>query len=78
MITICSILTSVKADDHPARNIAVRRVGLRARLHSGRTHFVYTVPMSSNQFGVSPSIINRSYTITAEIEVPQGERTACW
>ena len=39
---------------------------------AGRNHFVYTVPMSSNQFGVAPSILNRSYTITAEIEVPQG------
>jgi arylsulfatase A-like enzyme len=39
---------------------------------AGRTHFEYTVPMTSNQFAVAPSILNRPYTITAEIEVPQG------
>ena len=39
---------------------------------AGRTQFVYTAPMTSNEFGVAPSIINRSYKITAEIEVPQG------
>ncbi len=38
---------------------------------TGRTRFVYTAPMTSMQFGVSPSILNRSYRITAEIEVPQ-------
>ena len=39
---------------------------------AGRTQFVYTAPMTSTQFGVAPSILNRSYHITAEIEVPQG------
>ncbi len=39
---------------------------------AGRTQFVYTAPSTSDQFGVAPSIINRSYKITAEIEVPQG------
>ena len=39
---------------------------------AGRTQFVYTAPMTSMQFGVAPSILNRSYRITAEIEVPQG------
>ncbi|MFO0782120.1 MAG: sulfatase-like hydrolase/transferase [Phycisphaerales bacterium] len=35
-----------------------------------RTHFVYTAPMMSTQFAAAPSIINRSYKITAEFEVP--------
>jgi arylsulfatase len=39
---------------------------------AGRTHFEYTAPMTSTQFAVAPGIINRSYTITAEIKVPQG------
>jgi arylsulfatase len=39
---------------------------------AGRTQFVYTAPMTSTQFAVAPSILNRSYRITAEIEVPQG------
>jgi arylsulfatase len=39
---------------------------------AGRMRFVYTAPMTSTQFAVAPSIINRSYRITAEIEVPAG------
>jgi arylsulfatase A-like enzyme len=39
---------------------------------TGRTQFVYTAPMTSTQFGVAPSILNRSYRITAEIDVPAG------
>ena len=39
---------------------------------AGRTRFVYSAPMTSTQFAVAPSILNRSYRITAEIEVPQG------
>jgi arylsulfatase len=39
---------------------------------AGRTQFVYTSPMTSTQFGAAPSIINRSYRITADIEVQQG------
>jgi len=42
---------------------------------AGRTQFVYTAPMTSTQFAVAPSILNRSYRITAEIEVPQGGAT---
>lgn len=39
---------------------------------AGRMQFVYTAPMTSTQFAVAPSILNRSYRITAEFEVPQG------
>lgn len=39
---------------------------------TARTQFVYTAPMTSSQFAVAPSILNRSYRITADIEVPQG------
>ena len=48
--------------------LTVQRPGPAA----GRKQFVYTTPNASNQFAVAPSIINRSYTITAEIEVPEG------
>ena len=44
---------------------------------AGRIQFVYTAPMTSTQFGVAPSILNRSYRIVADIEVPQGG-TARW
>ena len=39
---------------------------------AGRTKFEYFAPQDATQFGVAPGIINRSYTITADIEVPQG------
>jgi arylsulfatase len=41
----------------------------------GRTEFVYTGEISDVPFadtGSAPSLLNRSYTITAEIEVPKG------
>ena len=45
---------------------------MRSRSGSLTVHFEYTAPMTSTQFAVAPSIINRSYTITADIDVPQG------
>lgn len=39
---------------------------------AGRSRFEYFAPQVATQFGVAPGIINRSYTITAEVEVPQG------
>ena len=38
---------------------------------AGRKQFVYTAPNTSNQSAVAPSILNRPYTITAEIEIPE-------
>ena len=41
----------------------------------GRSEFVYTGEVSNVPFpetGSAPSLLNRSYTITAEIEIPQG------
>jgi len=41
----------------------------------GRTHFTYAGPVYNVPFsdtGSAPNLLNRSYTITAEIEVPQG------
>ena len=41
----------------------------------GRTHFSYSGPVYNVPFsdtGTAPNLLNRSYTITAEIEVPQG------
>jgi arylsulfatase len=39
---------------------------------AGRKQFVYTTPMTSNQTSVAPSILNCSYKITADFEVPEG------
>ncbi len=37
---------------------------------AGRTQFVYTAPVWAIQANAAPSILNRSYRITAEFEVP--------
>ena len=39
---------------------------------AGRSIFTYSGEMSGLDYGDAPSILNKSYTITAEIEVPQG------
>ena len=39
---------------------------------AGRRQFLYTGPVSAVQANAAPGILNRSYRITAEIEVPQG------
>lgn len=55
-------------NDSQVAILTVQRPGPAA----DRTTFVYTAPMTSNQFGAAPSILNRSYRITAELEVPEG------
>lgn len=44
----------------------------RPNITAGRSEFVYTKPMTGLPQGDSPSILNTSYTLTAEIEVPTG------
>jgi hypothetical protein len=44
----------------------------RPNITAGRTEFVYTRPMTGLPQGDSPLLLNTSYTITADIEVPQG------
>ena len=44
----------------------------RPNITAGRTEFVYTRPMVGLPQGDSPMLLNASYTITADIEVPQG------
>jgi arylsulfatase len=38
----------------------------------GRTRFVYTGELANTPKGGAPSFLDRSYTITAEVEIPQG------
>ena len=52
-------------------SVAARIVAPRPNITAGRTEFVYTRPMTGLPQGDSPSILNASYTITADIEVPQ-------
>ena len=53
-------------------SVAARIVAPRPNITAGRTEFTYTHPMVGLPQGDSPSILNSSYTITADIEVPEG------
>lgn len=53
-------------------NLMFSFVTPRPNITAGRSEFVYTKPMTGLPQGDSPSILNSSYTITAEIEVPAG------
>jgi len=52
-------------------SVAARIVAPRPNITAGRSEFVYTRPMVGLPQGDSPTLLNRSYTITADIEVPQ-------
>lgn len=53
-------------------SVAARLVAPRPNITAGRTEFVYTRPMVGLPQGDSPSLLNCSYTITADITVPEG------
>jgi arylsulfatase len=53
-------------------SVAARIVAPRPNITAGRSEFVYTRPMVGTPQGDSPFLLNTSYTITADIEVPQG------
>ena len=52
--------------------MAARVVAPRPNITAGRTEFVYTRPMVGLPQGDSPFLLNTSYTITADITVPEG------
>jgi hypothetical protein len=52
-------------------SVAARIIAPRPNITAGRTEFVYTRPMTGLPQGDSPLLLNSSYTITADIEVPQ-------
>jgi len=53
-------------------SVAGRIVAPRPNITAGRTEFVYTLPMTGLPQGDSPFLLDSSYTITADIKVPQG------
>ena len=53
-------------------SVAARIVAPRPNITAGRTEFVYTTPMVGLPQGDSPLLLNTSYTVTAEIDVPEG------
>jgi len=44
----------------------------RPSIVAGRDEFTYTRPIVGVPLGTAPSVLNKSFTITADIEVPQG------
>ncbi len=53
-------------------SVAARVIAPRPNITAGRTEFVYTRPMVGLPQGDSPLLLNTSYTITADLEVPNG------
>ena len=53
-------------------SVAGRIVAPRPNITAGRKEFVYTTPMVGLPQGDSPALLNASYTISADIDVPQG------
>ncbi len=53
-------------------SVAARVIAPRPNITAGRSEFVYTKPMIGLPQGDSPLLLNTSYTITADIEVPEG------
>ncbi|HUK09459.1 MAG TPA: arylsulfatase [Stellaceae bacterium] len=54
-------------------SVATRLVAPRPNLTAGRKVFTYSgEPMTGIPYSTAPNLLNTSYTITAEIEVPQG------
>ena len=53
-------------------SVATRLVAPRPNITAGRSEFVYTRPVTGIPQGDSPLLLNTSYNIKAEIEVPAG------
>jgi arylsulfatase len=53
-------------------SVATRLVAPRPNLTAGRSEFVYTRPMTGIPQGDSPLLLNTSYNIKAEVEIPAG------
>ncbi len=53
-------------------SVATRLVAPRPNITAGRSTFVYTVPMTGVPQGDSPLLLNTSYTITADVVIPEG------
>ena len=53
-------------------SILTRLITPRPSTTAGRTEFVYSGVMADIPTGSAPSFLNRSYSLTAEVEVPKG------
>jgi arylsulfatase len=52
--------------------VITRVITPRPSIVAGRTDFTWTLPMTGTPLGCSPSILNSSYTFTADVEIPEG------
>jgi arylsulfatase A-like enzyme len=52
--------------------VATRLVAPRPNITAGRSVFTYTKPLTGIPQGDSPLLLNTSYTITADVEIPEG------
>ena len=67
------MVEAAKYNVFPLDNSVLSRVLTpRPSATAGRTVFTYAGEMAGLPMSDAPSILNRSYTITAEVEVPQG------
>jgi arylsulfatase A-like enzyme len=67
------IVEATKYNVFPLDNsVLTRLVTPKPSATAGRTLFTYTGEISGLPVGNAPSILNKSYTITAEVEIPQG------
>jgi hypothetical protein len=56
-------------------SVATRMVAPRPNLSGGRLAFTYTgTPITGIPYSAAPSVLNTSYTITAEVEIPEAAR----
>jgi arylsulfatase A-like enzyme len=53
-------------------SVATRLVAPRPNITAGRTVFTYSGELTGIPPGDAPSILNTSYTITADVEIPEG------
>src|SRR5262249_16441850 len=53
------------------KSLSTRLLAPRPSLTAGRTVFTYTRPVSGIPHGDAPSVLDRNYTITAEVEIPK-------
>jgi hypothetical protein len=53
-------------------SVAARMIAPRPNITAGRSEFVYSRPMTGLPQGDSPLLLDTSYTITADIVVPEG------
>jgi arylsulfatase len=66
------IMEATRNQVFPLNNSGAAMVAQRPGPAAGRRQFVYTGPSCCTQANAAPNILNRSFRITAEIEVPQG------